>query len=155
MPRSTSPAPSLRLVGLRHSYRPCRSRASTVRLYSTGRRAAATGESCGRLIPCHAVADAGFGEDEGGVGRVVAELAAEVLDGGADRPHVAGVAPPPDAVEEMPVGQHAAGECDAALRIVDGEVAVRVGLGGIGELGGRVFAEGGLILAASSVGGRA
>ena len=51
-----------------------------------------------------AVADAVVGEDVGGVGRVVAELLSELLDGGADAVGVVRAAPSPHVAQQRLVG---------------------------------------------------
>ena len=58
------------------------------------------------LLPLlHPVADAGHGEDEGRVGRVLAQLAAQPLDDVPHRPGVLALVRSPDPLQQMLVGQ--------------------------------------------------
>ena len=57
----------------------------------------------------HAVADAWFGKDVGGIGCVVAQFLAESFDCGSKWPQVEGTGQAPDMLHEMVVGQGSAG----------------------------------------------
>ena len=105
----------------------------------------------------HAVADAGFGEDVGGLGGVFFDLAADVGHVDAEDLVVAAGAGAPELLDEIVVGQDlarvqaeegdelvlvlgeagvAAGDVDAVLAVVDGEVGsgedAGIGYGGWG-----------------------
>ena len=57
----------------------------------------------------HAVADARRGKDILGIGGAVVQLAADGFYDGAQRPQVAAIVRAPDLLQQMSVGQHAAG----------------------------------------------
>ncbi len=59
----------------------------------------------------HLVADAGFGEDAGGVGGIVAQLPSQLLQQGAQRPQVPRLTRTPHPPQQPFVGHHPPARC--------------------------------------------
>ena len=74
---------------------------SIARMQITGRRG--TSRPSRVVRPGHAVADPALGHDVGRPRRVVAQLAAELLDEGAHQLHVAGLPPAPHLAQQRVV----------------------------------------------------